>query len=230
VHLHKDDFRINFEDAPLWLYWAALPNRSEALTVDWDQRNWVQMPDDHYWQWPFTIDTLYHSAGNDAKAFVQRSRAMMVLLGAALCVVVAAWSWQLAGPVAAVVATTLVSLDPNLIGHGALVKADVPLALMMAAVFFACWRVGRVLTISNGLALALLVAAAVNVRFSAVLFGPMLVALVCVRVLLRQPWVVIGRALSREQRCSVSLRSSHISASGPPTGFASIHLPIPRYS
>ncbi len=197
IHFHYGDFRINFEDPPLWQYWAALPNGKDAIKVNFDAESWRRMPENVYNEWQFTVDTLYHTPGNDGAAFVNRSRAMMVALATALGAIIAFWAWRLAGPIAAIIATALYALDPNFLGHGALVKNDVPMALMGTAVFLVAWQVGRKLTWLNALSLALLVAAAVNVKFSAVLLAPMLIVLLGIRALLAQPWPVLGRTLTR---------------------------------
>ncbi|HVT88737.1 MAG TPA: hypothetical protein VHD56_07800 [Tepidisphaeraceae bacterium] len=196
VHLQKHDFRMNFEDPPLWQYWAALPNGSDALKVDWESKHWTDMAQNTNEQWLFTADTLYRTPGNDGLQFLMRSRAMMVLVGMGLGVLIAVWTWQLLGPYAAVIATVLFALDPNLLGHAALVKNDVPMALMMLATFYVCWCIGRNLTWLNGVALTLVIAASVNIKFSALLFGPMLIVVFGIRILLPRPWKVLGRNLT----------------------------------
>lgn len=195
IHRHEGDFRINFEDPPLWQYWATIPTGSGAIKLDKSNPHWALMPQNVYEEWGLTLDTLYRTPGNDGIGFLNRMRTMMVLLGVGLCIVVIVWTWQLAGPTAAVIAAALVCLDPNLIGHSALVKNDAPMALMMTAVFLATWKVGQKLTWANAIALCLLVAASVNVKFSALLFGPMLLILLAIRVLLPKPWVVFKKEL-----------------------------------
>lgn len=204
VHWHQGDFRINFEDPPLWQYWATLLN-SGAMKVDWNDQYWQLMPGYVYYEWAFTNDTLYRTPGNEGEAFVLRDRFMMVLLSMGLCAVVALWAWRLAGPLPAVIATAMVALDPNFLGHGALVKNDAPMALMMAAVFFMCWRVGQRLTWVNGLGLAFLVGAAVNVKFSALLFGPMLIILMGLRIFMPVPWEVLGKTLIKPLQRAVAV-------------------------
>lgn len=197
VHWHTGDFRINFEDPPLWQYWATFLNGRTALKFDRDNGHWQAMPGNVYEQWPFTLDMLYRTEGINGEWFVLRARLMMVLLGMVLCGVVAMWAWRLGGSIAAVIATMLTVFDPNLLGHGALVKNDVSMGLVMAAVFLACWRVGEKLTWLNGIALAVLVGIAVNVKFSSLLFGPMLIILMGLRIVLPIPWVVLGRTVTR---------------------------------
>ena len=48
-------------------------------------------------QWPFSIDTLYHTPANDPERFIQQSRLMFVLVGIALGATIAWWAWRLGG-------------------------------------------------------------------------------------------------------------------------------------
>src|SRR2546423_1315200 len=41
AHVHLGDFRINFEDPPLWQYWATLPNGSNAIRFDQTDLIWT---------------------------------------------------------------------------------------------------------------------------------------------------------------------------------------------
>ena len=196
AHLHRGDFRIDFEDPPLWQYWASIPNGRDSIQFNDKDPNWLVMPADVYKEWPFSTNTLYRTAGNDGRQFVNRSRFMMMLLGVALGALIAAWTWKLAGPLAACIATALFASDPNLLAHASLVKNDVPMALMLTAVVFVCWQVGRRLTIANAMLLALLVAAAVETKFSALLLGPIIAVTLGMRACLPLPWLVPGRTLT----------------------------------
>jgi hypothetical protein len=195
LHLHTGDFRVNPEDPPLWHYWAALPNGRDALRVDTAGELYAAVADDVFEEWPFTAHTLYRTPGNveGSDAFLQHSRTMMLVIAAALGAVLAWWSWRLGGAVAAITATAAFALDPNFLAHGALVKNDVAFALVVFALSLAVWRAGRRLTVWNALAVCLLLGAGLNVKFSALLLGPILAALLAARaVLVRAPWPVFG--------------------------------------
>src|SRR5688500_11867155 len=111
------DLRANREDPPLWKYWAGIPQVIRPPELRLDSPEWRAMPKApaHLFKW--SRDVLYRTPGNDADAIVARSRAMMLALAVALGAVVALWSWRLAGPVAAVVATAAFALDPNFLAH-----------------------------------------------------------------------------------------------------------------
>jgi hypothetical protein len=201
VHLHSGDFRINPEDPALFGYWSALPHSRNELKLDLDSPYWPKMiADTASNQWPFVVGTLYGTPGNDADAFLNKSRFMFVILGVGLGALIAIWSWQLAGAAAAIIATTLFALDPNFLAHSALVKNDVMLSLTMAGLAFSLWRFGRHGTFPSLAAIAICCAAAVNVKFSGLLCGPIIFFMLLLRALLPQTWVVLGLTLNTRWR------------------------------
>jgi hypothetical protein len=193
LHLHEGDFRVNPEDPPLWHYWAALPNGRGAMNPRMDDDRFKIVADDVFREWAYVVEVLYRTEGNDGAAIVSRSRAMMLIVGVALGAAIAWWSWKLGGLVAALTATAAFALDPNFLAHGPLVKNDVSLTLVMLLLMIAVWRAGQRLTIWNGFAICLLCGAGLNVKFSALLLGPMVLALLLIRAAMPQPWNVLGR-------------------------------------
>ncbi len=199
VQLHRHDYRVDAEDPPLWQYWASLPNGPSAVRFDPADPTWRQVPHSVALQWPWTVQVLYRTPSNDAAALVARCRAMMLVVAVALGVLIAAWAWRLAGPVAAVVATGLFALDPNFIAHGPLMKNDVAFTLALTGLAAALWRVGRSVTVAGVAAVSVCCAAMLTTKFSgliAVAVGP---AVLGVRVLLPDPWPAFGRALARRR-------------------------------
>lgn len=195
VHLHRGDWRIDYEDPPLWQYWAALPHGAGALHANFDSPSWRRIPTSWSEQWPWTVETLYRM-GNDGEAFVQRCRTMMILLGAVLGVVIAVWGWRIGGRTTAVAATVLYAFDPNVLAHAALVKNDVALALCMLLLSLALWRMGRRLTAWSLAGAAAACAAAMVTKFSGVVLAPLCVmSLLAIRVLVPEPWPVGSRIL-----------------------------------
>lgn len=201
------DFRINPEDPALFGYWASIPHASGSLKLDRDLRYWDAMLDDSAAnKWFFLWLTLYRTPENDASAFINASRRMFVIVGTLLGALIAWWSWRLGGATAAVVATAFFALDPNFMAHAGLVKNDVMLSLLWAALAFALWSFGRRGNWPSLAAIVLCCAAAVNVKFSGVLAGPLIFATLLVRTLLPQDWVVLGRALkTRKARLLTAL-------------------------
>src|ERR1019366_4414730 len=112
---------------------------------------------------------------------------MMSLLALALGAMIALWSWRIAGPVAAVMATFLFSLDPNFIAHGALVKNDVVMALLFVALAFACFKLGEKITFARVLAVGLICGAGCSVKFSGVVL-PMVAAVLIALGAVQSEW------------------------------------------
>jgi hypothetical protein len=193
--LWRHDYRLSPDVPPLWEYWIALPNGPDKLHFDDTLPAYRQMHlknDLFHW----TAETLYRTPGNDGIALVNRSRAMALILAAVLAALIARWAWELGGCAAAVIATFLYCLDPNILGHAPLVKNDVGFALVYFAAAYALWRAGRRMTALNIAALVLLTAAAVCVKLSGVLLAPVLVIALAVRACLPQPWPILGRTVT----------------------------------
>jgi hypothetical protein len=190
------DFRINPEDPALFGYWGSLPHGSDALKINKDLKYWDLMIEDFATnQWYFVWQTLYRTPGVDGDAFVQRSRFMFVIVGVMLGALIAWWSWRLAGVWAALIAAAVFALDPNFMAHSAIVKNDVMLSFVLAALAMALWSFGQR---GGWLALAGILfacAAAVNVKFSGLLAGPIIFLALLARALLPQPWLVLGMTL-----------------------------------
>src|SRR5205823_5401482 len=95
-----------------------------------------KLSEDTFYEWAYVAHILYQTEGNAIRsdAFVARGRDMMLLVALALGALLAWWSWRLGGIVCAVAAITLFTFDPNVLGHGALVKNDIALALIFLAV------------------------------------------------------------------------------------------------
>jgi hypothetical protein len=199
VQVHHADFRINPEDPPLWKYFAAIPNGASALHFPHLEKFIQKQISVVVWEWPTMTRVLYQTPGNveASDAFINRSRDMMLVVGVLLGAVIALWSWQLGGMIAAVVATTLFAFDPNFLGHASLVKNDVAMTLAMLALVFAAWFLGRRITLARLLAVGLLCAVAVTVKFSGLLAGPILALLLLVRAILPIPWPMFRTTLNR---------------------------------
>lgn len=195
MRVNHADFRLNPEDPPLWGYWAMLAQPRGAIAVDTDSPIWNRLTDFMWDQSKWCTQTLYRTPTNDPDRILSRSRAMMLMLGVLLGALVSWWSWQLAGAVAALAACAVYCLDPSFLGHAPLVKNDVPIALSLALLTYAAWRVGQRITVGRAALLTGALAIALNVKFSAVLFVPILLAILTARVALPVPWEAMGRSL-----------------------------------
>jgi len=195
AHRHVGDFRINTEDPPLWHYVAALPIGRDEIRFDPNEPFWREMVDNCYRQWPYTHARLYADPNVDAHALFNRSRAVMLLFGVATGVLLAMLSWQLAGPIAAIVATTLFAFDTTFLAHAPLVKNDVAITFFFLLLAWLSWQVIHRATALNIALLGLTCGAALSTKFSGVLVAPMLMLTLALRALLAEPWTVLGREL-----------------------------------
>ncbi|MEO6435202.1 MAG: hypothetical protein ABIP55_05515 [Tepidisphaeraceae bacterium] len=192
---HQRDYRVDPEDPPLWGYWMALPNGPAALRVDLAYPDWRAIPRTHWTQTPWWRRTLHQTPGNDGEALVHRSRRMALPVAVALGTMIAWWGWRVGAGGCAIVASTFFALDPNFLGHGALVKNDVTISLVLLALAYALWRGGQRMTWRNVLAIGILCGVAMSVKFSGLLSLPIVALLLLIRALLTSSWTVIGRRL-----------------------------------
>jgi hypothetical protein len=206
LELRTGDFRLELVNPPLWKCWAAIGNLFSTPQIKHDSPVWKDLTWEPVDELAWTARTLYDTPGYDGDAFVNRSRAMMLVLGVALGAVIAGWSYRLSGPVAAIVATACFSLDPNFIANSPLVKSDVALALVIAGLAWCIWSLGRCATLGKTVFLGVLCGAAVGCKFSGVIVGPIVAVLLLFRALHGSNWPV-GRwsANSRASRLGVSL-------------------------
>ncbi|MCC6422931.1 MAG: hypothetical protein IT447_05585 [Phycisphaerales bacterium] len=195
VGVRYHDYRLVPENPPLWQYWASLPLGKSALDVKLDGPQWDIITQDITQRYAWTVHTLYRTSGNDPEWFIGRMRFMMALAAAGLGGLIGWWAWRLGGAIAAVAATALFALDPNFLAHGPLMKNDVPFALGMFALVYATWRTGRRASWWSVLSVALLAAAAVNIKLSALILGPLVAMLLIGRAFLGGPWECLGRTL-----------------------------------
>ena len=118
--------------------WVALP-----LVFD----SGVQLPLDHEsWSnaaWDRFGEQFLWRVNSNPDGIVFRARAMIALLTIALGALVYRWAGELYGAQAALLALALVTLDPNLLAHGALATTDLGVTLFAFAALYALWRALR---------------------------------------------------------------------------------------
>jgi hypothetical protein len=203
--LYRRDYRLSPDVPPLWEKWIALASNPNAIHFDAASPQYAEFKvRRNIVAW--VVQTLYRTPGNDGLQLVNRARAMALILGVILAALIARWAWELAGPVAAVIATFLYCLDPNFLGHAALAKNDVAGALCYCAAAYAIFRAGRRLTWLNALAVGALIAAGILVKFSGLLMIPVLLLALLFRVLSPTPWLIGARSLAhRNQKALAAL-------------------------
>ena len=200
--LWRGDYRLVPDMPPLWEDWIALAMGPRGLQFDLSKPEFA----DYYTIRnrreiiPWDIRLLYRTPANNGIEVVRRGRIMALVLGVALAVLIGCWAGRLGGPVAAVAATFIYCWDPNFLGHAALVKNDVAIALLYLATVYALWQCGRALTVPAVAALVVLVAAAILTKYSGLMLGPVMLIVLTLRALDGAPWMILGRAVVRRRR------------------------------
>lgn len=122
------DFRINPEHPPLIKSLAGLPLLLMNLNFPLDHTSWTS---DINGQWTSGPEFLYERNNGKADQILFWSRVPMVLVMMLLGFFVFKWTKELAGEKAALIATFLFALSPNIITHGRFVTTDVGLAAFL---------------------------------------------------------------------------------------------------
>jgi 4-amino-4-deoxy-L-arabinose transferase-like glycosyltransferase len=213
-----DDYRVDVEDPPLFLWITTLPQQVSDLKVDPNDPAMKAIFANHDDQWSLVIKAMFRTPRTDAgttpgetvvysgSAYINRARLIFTLIGTMLGAMIALWAYRIAGSKAALIATALYAFDPNFLAHAPRVKNDVMMAWLMVLLLYAIWRFGRRATVPGVIFIAAICAIGITTKFSAAGFAPILgMGLLC-RALLSQPWLSFGRELtSRAQKLLVAL-------------------------
>jgi Dolichyl-phosphate-mannose-protein mannosyltransferase len=181
IALTQRDYRIDYDNPPLWKYWAALPNAASPAHFDTNDPRWRALTGNLLLQWPLSMQTLYRNPHNDPDRLIGRSRLMMLCLSVALGALIARWAFELSGATAAIAAAFLFTLDPNFLAHGPLVKNDVAIALLLLALAYSVWRAYPRIRWRSALAIGLSCGAACTVKLSGVVLPCVAIPLVLAR-------------------------------------------------
>jgi hypothetical protein len=207
--LRFQDYRTDPEHPPFVRMWAALPLLAlDDVKVDlWkidrtDPLSWVATS-----RFFFCHDTLY--VANDADRLLYQARFMIVLLGVLLGVLLFCWTRELFGFWPAVIVLGLYTIEPNLLAHARLVTTDFGVTCFIFGTLYFLWRTTRRLTAANvGGLLGFFVLAQVS-KFSALLLGPIVLALLLVRVCQKAPWLAsfcgLAEITGRQRKLAVAL-------------------------
>jgi hypothetical protein len=169
--LHTGDYGLNPEHPPLVKMLAALPLLGRDL--------WVPPLQGRDFKTEAYLDGRDFLARNDGAGqrllFRMRLAAGLLSLALSLLVFIAAREWF--GTAAGLIAMVLVSFDPNILAHSALVTTDMGVTLFFLAAIYAFYRYVKqpslVRLLLAGVAAGLLLAT----KHSGILIGPMLVLL-----------------------------------------------------
>lgn len=186
--LKDSDYRLDPEHPPFIRMWAALPLlfqdgiKLETRVIDKiDPMQWVD-----FLQFKYTYIFFYKM--NDADRLLYPARFMIALLGVLLGVLLFCWAREWLGFWPAVAALACYTIEPNILAHATLVTTDFGITCFLFGSAYFLWRTSRCLDLGNLAGLvAFSVLAAVS-KFSAVVLGPTIVALLVLRSLRAAPW------------------------------------------
>jgi hypothetical protein len=117
-----------------------------------------------------------------------RARFMIVLLGVLLGVLLFCWTREWLGFWPAVMVLGLYTIEPNLLAHARLVTTDFGVTCFSFGTIYFLWRTTRLLSLGNLCGLVGFFVLAQISKFSALLLGPIVLALLVVRVCQKKPW------------------------------------------
>lgn len=165
-YVQTGDFRMNAEHPALPKLLAGAAASASGVRVSTAGEAWAQSE-----QWDFAREALYGS-GVDWRRVLFLGRLPTVAMGAALGLLLWAWTRAMAGPASAAVALVLCAFCPNLLAHTRLVTTDVPLTLFVVATAASLWQARRtgslrwIAAASAGIGLAMVT------KFSAFSYAP----------------------------------------------------------
>jgi hypothetical protein len=136
------DYSVNPEHPPVWKYIAALPLRNSLPPPD--PAVLPRLRSDPVAQWPWAVGVLYgHDDPASGEAAIASARIAMSGFGALTILVAGLLAYRLAGPVAAVLAACLLTIDPLLLAHSPIVSNDVALTALLLATLYLAWELRR---------------------------------------------------------------------------------------
>jgi 4-amino-4-deoxy-L-arabinose transferase-like glycosyltransferase len=122
----KNDYRLDPENGIWPARWAALPlllsRPSFPENAAWKQGDVGRVS-----------ERFLYGGGNDSDRVVLLGRSMMAVVGAGLCLLIFFCSNRLFGAIGGLISELLAVFDPNLLGHSALITADVAAAFFFTA-------------------------------------------------------------------------------------------------
>jgi Dolichyl-phosphate-mannose-protein mannosyltransferase len=186
--LKYGDYRLDPEHPPFLRIWAALPLlarddiRTDIQVIDKvDPLAWAD-----FLQFQYAHLFLYKA--NDADRLLYPARFMIALLGVLLGVLLFFWALEWLGFWPAVVGLGCYAIEPNILAHSSLVTTDFGITCFFFGSAYFLWRTTRRLSMGNLCGLVALTALAAVSKFSAVVLGPSVVALLTVHSLRAIPW------------------------------------------
>ena len=178
--LTSGDYRLDIEHPPLLRMWMALPLMfMEGIRPDLPAIDPAR-PETVAFTGPFEAGHTFLYEHNDADAILFRARLMVMMLGLLLGLLVYWWVAEAQGQNAATAALALLLFEPNLAAHAGLATTDFGVTTFAFGAVFFLWRACRNWTRSNLIAAIAFFVLAIFTKFSALILGPIFLALVLI--------------------------------------------------
>ncbi len=126
---------------------------------------------------------FFFESGNDTDRMLLMGRSMIALLGAATVALIGLWSRSLFGPLAGLSCAACAAFSPSFLAHAGLATSDTAGAVGFLAATVAWWRLCHRISIDRILIAGSTLALLALSKYSVVLFGPILVVLVLIRLM-----------------------------------------------
>lgn len=170
-HLVAGEFQFNNEHPPLIKMWAAIP----LLFIQPEEPPIINDAGANFVQKSWTSHTEFWNANRERFLTVSFwPRVMMVPLTLALGVLIFVFARRLFGPLAALFAVALFTLEPTMLAHGRIVHTDVPASLAYLLFFFTLYTYWQSPTWRNSILLGLVTGLALVTKFSMIVLAPIL--------------------------------------------------------
>lgn len=174
--------------------WGALPLlfQEDIMSVSEDYFAWDM---GNVWAMG---ESFFYDQGNDPAELLAKARAMIAILSGILCWVVFVWSRKLFGDIGGLISLILAAFSPTLLAHGGFATSDTAATLAFYLAVTAWWRLLHRLSFTRVVVAGLGVGLLAVSKFSALLFAP--IALIILLVRLLKPAPVIYAAQKRQAR------------------------------
>ena len=188
---HAGDFGLNPEHPPLVKLLSTLPILSRDL--------WIPPFQGRYFKTEAYLDGRDWLARNDGSGqhmvFAMRLAALSMALALSLLVFLGAREWF--GTEAGLVALALISFDPNILAHSALVTTDMGVSLFFLAGIYSFYRYVKQPTLPRLLVAGVAAGLLLATKHSGILLAPMLLLLI--------GWEVVTAAKGQRRRVALRL-------------------------
>jgi hypothetical protein len=182
--LAKSDYRVEPTHPPFLRMWAALPLLA-MNNVKADPSAIEAVPPAEWMPQGYGFAHRFLYLEHDADRLLYAARFMALAWGLLLGILIFSWvrEWLGAGP--AVLALMFYTLEPNIAAHSALVTTDFGVTCFIFGAVYFLWRLCRRPSVLNVGGVTLFTVLAVVSKFSAVLLGPIMLALLATAAVLR---------------------------------------------